>query len=72
LDLKAGILLRRKIGHAVEAGEVLAEILTDRDEGLDEMRRRLNAAFRIGPAPLQPPPLIISFVDATGVHPWSR
>ncbi|MEX2189061.1 MAG: thymidine phosphorylase [Bacteroidota bacterium] len=70
LDPKAGILLRKKVGNNVEPGDVLAEILCDRDEDLSEARGRLKAAFKITPHPPKPRPLIHCFIDQAGIHPW--
>lgn len=70
LDPKAGILLRKKTGSRVEAGDVLAEILTDREDVLPEAKERLQHAYRISNRPPKPRPLIHSFIDETGVHPW--
>jgi hypothetical protein len=54
----------------VEAGDVLAEILTDREDVLSDTRERLKRAYRISNRPPEPRPLIHSFIDETGVHPW--
>ncbi len=70
LDPKAGILLRKKVGSKVEPGDVLAEILCDRDEDLPEARERLKAAYKITPLKPKPLPLIHCFIDKDGVHPW--
>ncbi|MEX2115541.1 MAG: pyrimidine-nucleoside phosphorylase, partial [Bacteroidota bacterium] len=70
LDPKAGILLRKKTGSKVETGDVLAEILTDREEVLSEARERLRHAYRIANQPPEQRPLIHSFIDNEGVHPW--
>lgn len=70
LDPKAGILLRKKVGSRVGPGDILAEILTDREEDLAEARDRLKAAFQISSNRPKPLPLIRCLIDQSGVHAW--
>lgn len=71
IDPKAGILLRKKVGDRVESGDVLATILTDREEVLEEARERTRKAFQISPQAPAPRPLILSLVDKSGERPWT-
>jgi len=69
IDPKAGIILKKKAGDAVEAGETLALFLTDLEHGIPTFRDRLAKAFHIGQ---QRPPkrnLILAQVTADGVKP---
>jgi pyrimidine-nucleoside phosphorylase len=70
IDPKAGIVLSKKVGDAVEGGERLATFHTDRESALEPARDRIRAAFRIQAAPPQPKPLILSYVDKGGVKTW--
>ena len=70
IDPKAGILLRKKIGDAVDEGEVLAVLYSDRPEILDESHHRVERAFTIATEPSTQPPLLAGLIDETGLHPW--
>ncbi len=58
LDLSAGIVLLAKIGDRVEAGQPLAQLLTGDPDRLVVALGRLETAFQIGPAPVDPPALV--------------
>ncbi|WP_127585946.1 pyrimidine-nucleoside phosphorylase [Paenibacillus koleovorans] len=70
IDLAAGLLLRRKIGDRVEAGEPLVELHTNRTDPklLDEVKRRVLEAYRITDTPVEPPQLILAVVTKDGVE----
>lgn len=71
IDPGAGILLRKKMGEAVEKGEVLATVFANAGKPLDRVARELGSCIRIaGTAPARPA-MIRSRVDDAGVHPWS-
>jgi pyrimidine-nucleoside phosphorylase len=70
IDPTAGIILKKKIGDRVERGDVLAEIMTDREGAAEKARSNLAGCISVGPTPVSPPPRIRSMVDATGVRPW--
>jgi pyrimidine-nucleoside phosphorylase len=70
IDPKAGIVLAKKVGDAVEGGDVLATFSTDKDEALEPARERIRAAFRIQSAPPKQKPLILSYVEKGGVKTW--
>lgn len=65
LDMKAGIVITKKIGEAVEQGELLATIYTDRDEIVGRAADRLRGLIQIGAENVAPPKLIVSFVDGS-------
>jgi len=70
IDPKAGIIIKRKVGDAVESGETLALFLTDREEAVASSRGRLAGAFHITP---QKPPkknLILAQVTTAGTKPF--
>jgi len=71
IDPKAGILLRKKVGDRVSAGETLAVVYTDRAEIVPDVKLRVKGAFRIAAGPVQTPPLIRAMIDDEGVHPWA-
>ncbi|GJQ21417.1 MAG: thymidine phosphorylase [Bacteroidia bacterium] len=69
LDLKAGIVLRVKVGTQVQAGDLLAELFTDRDDVVASARQRLQNAFLIRKEPPVRRPLLHCYVDQEGIHP---
>ncbi|MBM4160758.1 MAG: thymidine phosphorylase [Ignavibacteria bacterium] len=70
IDPKAGIVLRKKVGDSVEAGDVLAVLHTDREEIIESARGRVQQAFAIHRKPPKHRPLILSYVDRGGVKTW--
>jgi pyrimidine-nucleoside phosphorylase len=70
IDPKAGIVLSKKVGDAVEAGDTLAVFHTDRDAVLEAARDRIRNAFRIRPSRTRQKPLILSYVEKGGVKTW--
>lgn len=68
IDHKAGIILKKKIGDAVEPGETLALFLTDREEAIPSTRARLAKAFQISPQKPRKNSLILAQVTASGVE----
>jgi thymidine phosphorylase len=59
VDPAAGLLLRRTLGEAVRAGEVVAELHAQDEARLDAGEARLRAALQIGDrAPLLPPAVL--------------
>lgn len=70
IDPKAGIMLKKKVGDAVERGELLAELFTDKKEILEQTVQRVKNAFTITTTPPKHSPLIISIVDKEGVKPF--
>lgn len=47
IDLGAGIVLHKKMGASVEAGDVLATLYTNTEDKLDAARERLAAAYTV-------------------------
>lgn len=70
IDPKAGILLKKKVGDSVDAGEILAILYTDRKQSLEEASHRVERAIVIATEPSAGSPLIRSMIDKEGVHPW--
>jgi pyrimidine-nucleoside phosphorylase len=70
IDPKAGIILSKKIGDSVNAGETLATLTTDNQLAIESSAKRIVAAFSIGPSKPKPLPLIISSVDENGISPF--
>lgn len=70
IDPKAGIVLRKKVGDAVESGETLAMMFTDREGTVSSARNRIKKSFRIGPSKPQPQKLVLYKIDKNGVEHW--
>jgi len=70
IDPKAGIMLKKKVGDAVEAGETLAVLYTDREDVVENVVHRLERAFVVATEPSPALPLIKALIDEGGVHPW--
>jgi pyrimidine-nucleoside phosphorylase len=70
IDPKAGIVLAKKVGDSVEAGDVLATLYTDKDAAIELARERIRKAFRVQPIPPKQKPLILSYVEKGGVKTW--
>ncbi len=68
IDLAVGVVLKKKVGDAVQPGELLAEIHASDPELVPTAAARILGAFRIGPAPVTAPPLICGLVTAAGVQ----
>jgi pyrimidine-nucleoside phosphorylase len=58
VDPAAGLLLRKRAGEAVRAGDVLAELHAASEERLDAGEARFRASVALGEAKA-PPPLVI-------------
>jgi len=54
IDLSVGIVLNKKVGDHVKAGEVLAYIHANDEEKLNACKERLLAAYTIGKDPVSP------------------
>jgi pyrimidine-nucleoside phosphorylase len=72
IDPKAGIIVGKKIGEKVEAGDVLAVIMTDRPEAAVRAADAYRSFVGIGREPVAVPPVIRWYVDIHGVKPYSR
>jgi pyrimidine-nucleoside phosphorylase len=71
IDPKAGMIVHRKVGDAVAAGEALVTLFTDRESSLSIARKRIENAFTISSKKPERAPMIVSVVTASGVRPWT-
>ena len=62
IDLSVGLVLRKKVGDAVKAGESLATIHANDRDKLDAAKERFLKAYTIDVAPVIPKPLIKGIV----------
>ncbi|PDO10898.1 MAG: pyrimidine-nucleoside phosphorylase [Candidatus Reconcilbacillus cellulovorans] len=67
VDAAAGVVLRRKRGDAVRAGETLAELHWNAafDARAAEAERIVAGAFRIGDGPVEPEPVVYCIIDGS-------
>ena len=70
IDMKAGILLKKKSGDAVDAGDSLAVFYTDREDVLASARERITKAFTFSSNKPERKPMILDLVDKNGVTKW--
>lgn len=70
IDPSAGIVLRKKVGDSVNAGDVLAVLHARNEELLEGASHRIAKSFSIATEPSMLPPLIRAMIDEKGVHPW--
>ncbi len=70
IDPKAGILLRKKVGDAVETGDALAVFYTDRESVLTPAHSRIAEAFKITSSKPERRHLVLNIVDKNGVREW--
>jgi len=68
IDMKAGILLKKKVGDAVEIGDSLVVFYTDRENILASARGRITKAFKFSSAKPEYTPMILDIVDKNGVR----
>ena len=71
IDPRAGILLKRKAGERVDAGETLAVLYADTNVGVAQVAQRVDHAIVIGEHSPTIPPLVHSYVDDRGARPWT-
>lgn len=62
LDFGAGIVMKKRLGDAVEAGEAIAEIYAQTEEKCARAEEYLQKALTIGEAPDELPPLILKIL----------
>jgi pyrimidine-nucleoside phosphorylase len=70
IDMKAGMLLKKKVGDAVNVGDSLAVFYTDREQILASARGRITRAFKFSSIKPEPKPMILDVVDKNGVRKW--
>ena len=63
VDLSVGVVLHKKTGDRVEAGEPLASIFANRTEGLLQVCTLVREAFRVGAEEPVPQPLVYEAVE---------
>jgi pyrimidine-nucleoside phosphorylase len=68
IDLSVGIVLKKKVGDRVEAGEALAELHVADESRLAEVQERLLGAYTIGSEAPAVKPLIYGLVTEAGVE----
>ena len=71
IDLAVGVVLRKKVGDPVEAGEPLAELHVNSEKRLAEAQARLAGAYRIGGEQPPEPPLVYGLVTTQGTERWA-
>ena len=70
IDMKAGILLKKKVGDAVDVGDSLVVFYTDRENVLASARERITKAFTFSSTKPERKPMIFDIVDKNGVRTW--
>jgi thymidine phosphorylase len=64
IDPAVGLILEKKVGDAVKAGETLCTIRYNSDARLSETAALLARSFRIGPRQPSVPPLVQKIIGA--------
>ena len=59
VDHAVGVLLHKKVGHRVVAGEPLCTLHVNDESRLEEARAMILDAFEIGDQPVEPEPLLV-------------
>ena len=68
IDFAAGIVLHKKTGDKVEAGECLATLYADQEEKFDAAEEMFRAALTFGPETEPVPALVMARVTEEGVE----
>ena len=68
IDYSAGIILNKKVGDYVKAGELLATLYTSKQETFDESERILLNAIKIDEKPVKLEPLIFARIEKDKVE----
>jgi thymidine phosphorylase len=63
VDYTSGMMLNKKVGDKVAAGEPLALAYANKKELLEKYQMRLRSAFKISTNKVEPPPLVYGLVD---------
>lgn len=71
IDPKAGIIFHRKVGDAVDIGDSVCTLYTDRADVLSHAKLRLSHAISFSSERPGAVPIIRAMVDTAGVHPLS-
>jgi pyrimidine-nucleoside phosphorylase len=72
IDATAGVVLMKKRGDAVEAGESLCRLYSSRISELLPYREQALSAYSITGVAAPDRPLLYDYVDAAGVKPWTE
>ena len=64
IDPSVGILMKKRLGERVEAGEALCELRVSPMSDVERAMRLLDGAMEIGEAPIVKPPLIHAVIGA--------
>ncbi len=67
IDLSVGVVLRKKIGDRVSAGEILAEIHANRDTDLTGAGQMIKVAYLTGKNPSPVRPILLGRVSKQGI-----
>ena len=70
IDPKAGIVLAKKVGDNVHAGDVIATLYTDNQKAIETSAKRIQDAFAVASSKPTLSSLVISQVDKDGVKPF--
>lgn len=70
LDYCAGIVLNKKVGDAITAGEPLAEVFTSKSYSLHAIEERIKQAFCITAEAKQKDCLILKYINKKGQFNW--
>jgi pyrimidine-nucleoside phosphorylase len=65
IDPAVGIVLRAKIGDAIQAGDEIGEVCARDDSTADEAIRRVLAAITLGDEPVDAPPLVHALLEGS-------
>jgi pyrimidine-nucleoside phosphorylase len=60
---EAGIILYKKIGDRIDSGEKILSIHTNKEQIIEQAKRRLLQAIRISKEPVKKEPLIVEQLD---------
>ncbi|MEJ2164912.1 MAG: hypothetical protein P8X90_05250 [Desulfobacterales bacterium] len=73
IDLSVGILLKKKVGDAVQKGEPLAVFYSDGNrQKLDPAKAKFLNAYTIGDRRVEPPRLFYARVTANNIEEFGR
>ncbi|MFQ5863970.1 MAG: hypothetical protein ACE5IW_01945 [bacterium] len=70
VDYTSGIILQKKQGDRVSAGEILACAFCNKKDLLENIKTRIQKAIRIVDQKTEPDPLIYSLMDSCGEKKW--
>ena len=71
IDPSVGIVVKKRIGEKVEAGNILAEFYVNDDKHLEEAMDLFKKAIKIGAQKADTKPLIYGVVTEDGIERWS-